>query len=202
MCRTYDLYNDLVSLSIQEQRGLLFIGAITAQDAVDTIDSLIIDVIFRVSDQHLQRATNLQSRKTKPPRAPQSILAATRLFKALKKTKPTIIKSASEALDPSESTRQRYQALWYDQNEPSDAMSPPVGEALQSDHLQHINTFLRKYNSSRSAGGDGIHSVTLKALLNSTFPVHLAGLFKLICSEGTSRGPRADSLEYFNYNAD
>jgi len=144
MCRTYDLYDDLISLSIQEQRGLLFIGAITTQNAVDAIDSLIIDVIFRVSDQHLQRATNSQNRKTRPPRAPQSILAATRLFKALKKTKPTIIKSADEVLDPSESTRQRYQALWYDQNEPNDAVSPPVGEPLQSDHLQHIKTFPSK----------------------------------------------------------
>jgi len=38
LCEAYDTYADFISLSIQEQRGLIYIGAITPQEAVDSLD--------------------------------------------------------------------------------------------------------------------------------------------------------------------
>jgi len=38
ICEAYDIYTEFISLSIEEQRGLMFVGAFTAHDAVDSIN--------------------------------------------------------------------------------------------------------------------------------------------------------------------
>lgn len=57
-CEAYDTYADFISLSIQEQRGLMFVGAVTAQDAVDSIDELLVKTVHASQDPYLRRAND------------------------------------------------------------------------------------------------------------------------------------------------
>jgi len=80
LCGAYDTYADFISLSIQEQRGLLYIEAITRQDVVDSLDELLVRIVHASQD----RADDRANKCTKPPTAPQSICSAVRLFRSLK----------------------------------------------------------------------------------------------------------------------
>jgi len=58
ICEAYDICADFISLSIQEQRGLMFIRAVTAQDAVDLIDELLVKIVHRSQARYLCRAVD------------------------------------------------------------------------------------------------------------------------------------------------
>jgi len=62
LCGAYDTYAALVSLSIQYQRGLMFIGAVTAQDAVDSIDELLVKIVHASQDRYLCRAIDRENK--------------------------------------------------------------------------------------------------------------------------------------------
>jgi len=47
-----------------------------------------------------------------------------------------------------------------------------------------MGMLIREYSSSKSAGGDGIHTVIIKNLLGSTFAEHLSALYDLISQHG------------------
>jgi hypothetical protein len=188
LCESYNQYRDVVALTIEEQKGLLFVRAITPQEAIDAIDRMIVEVIHQSCDEHLERATNRLARRTRPPLAPQTTSAATRLFKSLRKTKKTILRSNDPEVNAEEATRNRYAELWQDRREPLDITTPSVIGTLEcsTSNFGSIVHFISKYNSSKSAGGDGIHTVVLKALLESSFPEHLASLFDMICEIGAT----------------
>jgi len=184
LCEAYDTYADFISLSIQEQRGLLYIEAITPQDAVDSLDELLVRLVHASQDRYLRRADDRANKGTKPPTAPQSICSAVRLFKSLQKFNRTIIKSTTPSLSPEECTRQRYQRLWSDEDAPANLSTPEAAEPIKVHDRGTLCKFIREYSSSKSAGGDGIHGVIMKNLLGSAFTDHLSGLYDLISEYG------------------
>jgi hypothetical protein len=184
LCDEYDLRQDLISLSIEQQRGLLFVGAINAQDAVDCIDELLVRTIHDVQMEILERAQDRKSDRQAPQATPQCVSAATRLFKSLKKPTKTIIKSDTEGRSAAECVRDRYETLWSDSKE---VLQSTITEELQRINLNQRNEtkrIIRAYNTTKSAGGDGIHIVVMKALLASSFPDHLTSLYDLITELG------------------
>jgi hypothetical protein len=186
LCAAYERCADLISLTIEEQQGLMFIGDIEPQEAVDVIDELLVNVLHDVQKRYLERIEDRSSSQSQPAKtAPQNVSSATRLFKSLKKAKATSIKSDNPEQTPSQCARARYQSLWHDQEEPLD-LSSPVCSAVSINLQTHtkIHRLIRNYNSTKAAGGDGIHPIIMKTLLQSSFPNHLGDLYEMISESG------------------
>jgi len=124
ICGAYDAYADFTSLSIHEQRGLIYIGAVTAQNTVDLIVELLVKIVHASQDRYLCRAIDRSNKCTNPPTAPQSVRSAVRQFKSLKKSNHTIIKAATPSLSPEECTRQRHYRSWSDEEAPANLLAP------------------------------------------------------------------------------